>query len=70
VTPRLTTGRRFFNWMQAIKVRLVAFKRVGYEVVQDSLRDQVIEANEYYGVLSRWQSAFLEEWSGRDKEVC
>jgi hypothetical protein len=51
------------------RVRLIGF-RCGNDYHHDpkTLRDVLISASEYYGVLERWRDTFLAEWKDREKE--
>lgn len=50
------------------QVRLIGFRCVdGYHHDPKTLRDIVLPAADFYGILERWRSAFIEEWKNAPK---
>jgi Immunity protein 42 len=50
------------------RVRLIGFKRENGQHNPHSLRDVWLQADVFYGILSRWQSEFLSEWAEAPKQ--
>ncbi len=57
-------GGHVLQFDQGDMVRLIAFKNVGgIDEIAQTLAEAWVTADEFYGLLGRWQSGFEAEWA-------